>query len=201
VVGQLGAPRRGTAEFRDTVSCRKAAPLITHTTPSFYTINCRKAAPLKRRGGGVAVKRAWKVNGVSFDHSHLEVVMHGHAHVDDAVRAVQLREPAQQSAQPRRLPRRLAVFLAVPSPQELDLQKCLESQKGTEEQQWERNIYTRLPPREGGLSGLAGVTTRPAGYPSGGVPPATERQLHLLTYWRSPDPLSKAYKSIAELMY
>jgi hypothetical protein len=32
-----------------------------------------------------------------------------------------------------------------------------------------------------GLTGLAGVTTRPAGYPSGGVPPAVERQLHLHT--------------------
>jgi hypothetical protein len=42
-------------------------------------------------------------------------------------------------------------------------------------------LYVRLPPRGGGLSGLAGVTTRPAGYPSGGVPPAVERQLHLLT--------------------
>jgi hypothetical protein len=31
----------------------------------------------------------------------------------------------------------------------------------------------------GGLTGLAGVTTRPAGYPSGGAPPAVERQLHL----------------------
>jgi hypothetical protein len=42
-----------------------------------------------------------------------------------------------------------------------------------------------LPPREGGgLPGRAGVTTRPAGYPSGGVhvPPAVERQLHLLTF-------------------
>jgi hypothetical protein len=36
-------------------------------------------------------------------------------------------------------------------------------------------------PSRGGLSGLTGVTTRPAGYPSGGVPPATERQLHSLT--------------------
>jgi hypothetical protein len=36
-------------------------------------------------------------------------------------------------------------------------------------------------PSRGGLPGLAGVTTRPAGHPSGGVPPAVERQLHLLT--------------------
>jgi hypothetical protein len=36
-------------------------------------------------------------------------------------------------------------------------------------------------PSRGGLPGLAGVTTRPAGYPSGGLPPAVERQLHLLT--------------------
>jgi hypothetical protein len=36
-------------------------------------------------------------------------------------------------------------------------------------------------PSRGGLSGLAGVTTRPAGYPSGGVPPAVERQLQLTT--------------------
>jgi hypothetical protein len=35
----------------------------------------------------------------------------------------------------------------------------------------------------GGLPGMAGVTTRPAGYPSGGVPPAVERQLHLLAAW------------------
>jgi hypothetical protein len=34
-------------------------------------------------------------------------------------------------------------------------------------------------PSRGGLPGLAGVTTRPAGYPSGGVPPAVERPLHL----------------------
>jgi hypothetical protein len=34
-------------------------------------------------------------------------------------------------------------------------------------------------PSRGGLSGLAGVTTRPAGYPSGGAPPAVETQLHL----------------------
>jgi hypothetical protein len=34
-------------------------------------------------------------------------------------------------------------------------------------------------PSRGGLPGLAGVTTRPAGYSSGGVPPAVERQLHL----------------------
>jgi hypothetical protein len=34
-------------------------------------------------------------------------------------------------------------------------------------------------PSRGGLTGLAGVTTRPAGYPSGGDPPAVERQLHL----------------------
>jgi hypothetical protein len=31
----------------------------------------------------------------------------------------------------------------------------------------------------GGLSGLTGVTTRPAGHPSGGVPPAVARPLHL----------------------
>jgi hypothetical protein len=37
----------------------------------------------------------------------------------------------------------------------------------------------RLCPSRGGLSGLAGVATRPAGYPSGGVPPAVERRLHL----------------------
>jgi hypothetical protein len=42
-------------------------------------------------------------------------------------------------------------------------------------------IYARLPPSRGGLPGLAGVSTRPAGYLSGGVPPAVERQLHLLT--------------------
>jgi hypothetical protein len=29
------------------------------------------------------------------------------------------------------------------------------------------------------LTGRAGVTTRPAGHPSAGVPPAGERQLHL----------------------
>ena len=52
----------------------------------------------------------------------------------------------------------------------------------TEGQQWERNIYARLPPSRGGLPGLAGVTTRPAGFPSGGVPPAVERPLHLLTW-------------------
>jgi hypothetical protein len=39
-------------------------------------------------------------------------------------------------------------------------------------------------PSRGGMSGLAGVTTRPAGYPSSGVPPAVERQLHLLTQLR-----------------
>jgi hypothetical protein len=39
-------------------------------------------------------------------------------------------------------------------------------------------------PSRGGLPGLAGVTTRPAWYPSGGIPPAVERRLHLLT---SPD--------------
>ena len=44
----------------------------------------------------------------------------------------------------------------------------------TEGQQWERNIYARLPPSRGGLPGLAGVTTRPAGYPSGGIPPCRE---------------------------
>jgi hypothetical protein len=38
-----------------------------------------------------------------------------------------------------------------------------------------------MPGSRGGLPGLAGLTTRPAGYPSGGVPPAVERQLHLLT--------------------
>jgi hypothetical protein len=53
----------------------------------------------------------------------------------------------------------------------------LDSQGG---QQWERNIYAWLSPLARGLTGLAGVTTRPAGYPSGGVPPAVERQLHLL---------------------
>jgi hypothetical protein len=94
---------------------------------------------------------------------------------------------------------------------------------GTEGQQWERNIYARLPPREGyawaggrdhtpsrvpqqwgttscreaapltphaqpgtpavghhQLSrGSSTDTTRPAGYPSSGAPPAVERQLHL----------------------
>ena len=36
-------------------------------------------------------------------------------------------------------------------------------------------------PRERVCLGLAGVTTRPAGYYSGGIPPAVERLLHLLT--------------------
>jgi hypothetical protein len=36
-------------------------------------------------------------------------------------------------------------------------------------------------PSRGGLTGLAGVTTHPAGYPSGGVLHHCERQLHLLT--------------------
>jgi hypothetical protein len=49
----------------------------------------------------------------------------------------------------------------------------------TEGQQWERNIYCPASPSRGGLPGLAGVTTRPAGNPSGGVPPAVERELHL----------------------
>jgi hypothetical protein len=44
-------------------------------------------------------------------------------------------------------------------------------------------VAARLPPLRGGLIGLAGVTTRPAGYPSGGEPPAVERQLHLPTYF------------------
>jgi hypothetical protein len=39
-------------------------------------------------------------------------------------------------------------------------------------------------PSRGGLPGLAGVTTRPAGFPSGGVPPAVARQLHVLTALR-----------------
>ena len=43
------------------------------------------------------------------------------------------------------------------------------------------NINAWLPPRGGGLTGLAGVSTRPAGCISGGVPPAPERRLHLLT--------------------
>jgi hypothetical protein len=45
---------------------------------------------------------------------------------------------------------------------------------GTEGQQWERNIYARLPPREG-----SAWAARPAGYFSSGVPPAVKRQLHL----------------------
>jgi len=40
--------------------------------------------------------------------------------------------------------------------------------------------YARLPP--GGVQGLAGVFTRPAGCPTRGAPPAAARQLHLLTY-------------------
>ena len=40
----------------------------------------------------------------------------------------------------------------------------------------EQNL--RLAPLARGLTGLAGVFTRPASYLSGGVPPATERQLH-----------------------
>jgi hypothetical protein len=42
----------------------------------------------------------------------------------------------------------------------------------------ERNIYTPGSPLAKG-SVWAGGPTRPAGYPSGGVPPAVERQLHL----------------------
>jgi hypothetical protein len=41
-----------------------------------------------------------------------------------------------------------------------------------------QHLYPASPSR-GGLAGPAGVTTRPARYPSGGVPPAVERQLHL----------------------
>jgi hypothetical protein len=44
-----------------------------------------------------------------------------------------------------------------------------------------RRCWVHSPSR-GGLPGLAGVTTRPAGYPTGGAPPAAERQLHLLTH-------------------
>jgi hypothetical protein len=40
-------------------------------------------------------------------------------------------------------------------------------------------VFCPAPPREGGLSGLAGVTTRPAGNPTAGVPSAVERPLHL----------------------
>ena len=57
----------------------------------------------------------------------------------------------------------------------------LKVRTGTDGQQWERNIYAQLSPLRGGLPGLAGVTTRPAGEPSGGVPPAVERPLHLLS--------------------
>jgi hypothetical protein len=34
--------------------------------------------------------------------------------------------------------------------------------------------------------GSSTYTPRPAGYPSGGVPPAVERQLHFLTYSHGP---------------
>jgi hypothetical protein len=50
-----------------------------------------------------------------------------------------------------------------------------------------------------GLPGLAGVTTRPAGYPSGGAPPAVERQLHLLARLTRPalHPPLQVYQSNA----
>jgi hypothetical protein len=50
-------------------------------------------------------------------------------------------------------------------------------------------------PSRRGLPGLAGVTTRPAGYPRGGVPPAAERQLHLLT----PCALTRYSKEVSTL--
>ena len=52
------------------------------------------------------------------------------------------------------------------------------------------------PPSRGGLPGLAGVTTRPAWYPRGGIPPAVERRLHLLT---SPDSTPIATNALSEL--
>ena len=54
---------------------------------------------------------------------------------------------------------------------------------GTEQCMETQHLCPASPSR-GGLSGLAGVTTRPARYPSGGVPPAVDRQLHLLTTTR-----------------
>jgi hypothetical protein len=64
-----------------------------------------------------------------------------------------------------------------------------EGRNGSAEQRSERRRETifgsdappaslALPSR-GEVVWAGGVTTRPAGYPSGGVPPAVERQLHL----------------------